>query len=72
MALYLAKTVSPLQTSLQVANLQKYEHACGSNKEPEPVPSTTGVSEIAACPPSPITNDPSAPPSPTSSLSSSQ
>ena len=43
-----------------------------SSKEPEPVPSTSGVSEIAACPPSPIADDPSALPSPTSSPSSSQ
>ena len=43
-----------------------------SRKEPEPVPSTSGVSEIAACPPSPIADDPSALPSPTSSPSSSQ
>ena len=43
-----------------------------SSKEPEPVPSTSGVSEIAACPPSPIANDPSALPSPTSSPFSSQ
>ena len=39
--------------------------------EPEPVTSTSGVSDIAACPPSPIADDPSALPSPTS-LSSSQ
>ena len=43
-----------------------------SSKEPEPVPSTSGVSDIAACPPSPIADDPSALPSPTSSPSSSQ
>ena len=43
-----------------------------SSKEPEPVPSTSGMSEIAACPPSPIADDPSALPSPTSSPSSSQ
>ena len=43
-----------------------------SSKEPEPVLSTSGVSEIAACPPSPIADDPSALPSPTSSPSSSQ
>ena len=43
-----------------------------SSKEPEPVPSTSGVSEIAARPPSPIADDPSALPSPTSSPSSSQ
>ena len=43
-----------------------------SNKEPEPVPSRSGVSEIAACPPSPIADNPSPLPSPTSSPSSSQ
>ena len=43
-----------------------------SGKEPEPVPSTSGVSEIAACPPSPIADDPSVLPSPTSFPSSSQ
>ena len=43
-----------------------------SSKEPEPVPSTSGMSAIAACPPSPIADDPSALPSPTSSPSSSQ
>ena len=43
-----------------------------SSKEPEPVLSTSGVSEIAACSPSPIADDPSALPSPTSSPSSSQ
>ena len=42
------------------------------SKEPEPVPSTSGVSEIAAFPPSPIADDPSALPSPTSSPSPSQ
>ena len=34
-----------------------------SSKEPEAVPSTSGVSDIAACPPSPIADDPSALPS---------
>ena len=43
-----------------------------SSKEPEPVPSMSGMSGIAACPPSPIADDHSAPPSPTSSPSSSQ
>ena len=33
-----------------------------SNKEPEPVPSTSGVSEIATYPPSPIADDSSAVP----------
>ena len=43
-----------------------------SSKEPEPVPSMSGVSDIAARPPSPIVDDPSPLPSPTSSPSSSQ
>ena len=38
-----------------------------TSKEPEPVPSTSGVSESAACPPSPVADDPSAL-SPTCSL----
>ena len=40
------------------------------SKEPNPVPTTSGVSEIAACPPSPVADDPSAPLSPISSPSS--
>ena len=43
-----------------------------SSKDPEPVPSASGVSDIAACPPSPTADHPSALPSPTSSPSSSQ
>ena len=43
-----------------------------SSKEPEPVPLTSGVRQIAACPPTPVADDPSALPSPTSSPSSSQ
>ena len=43
-----------------------------SSKEPEPVPLVSGMSEVAACPPSPIADDSSALPSPTSSPSSSQ
>ena len=35
-----------------------------SSKEPEPVPSTSGLSEIAVCPPSPIADNPLASPSP--------
>ena len=49
--------------TLKVVNFQRCEHASGSNKEPEPVPSTSGVSEIA-CPQSPIGEDASALPSP--------
>ena len=43
-----------------------------SSKSPGPVPSTLGTSETAACPPSPIADDPSALPSPAFSPSSSQ
>ena len=43
-----------------------------SSKQPEPVPSTAGMREIAACPPSLIADDPSALPFPTFSSSSSQ
>jgi len=49
--------------NLHVANVQRCECATGSNKEPELVPSMSDVSEIAACPPSPIANDASALPS---------
>ena len=41
-----------------------------ASKESEPVPSISGVNEIAACPLSPIVNDPSALPSPNSPPSS--
>ena len=43
-----------------------------SRKEPEPVPSTSGMSETAACLLSPIADNRSALPPPTSSPSSSQ
>ena len=43
-----------------------------SSKEPEPVSSTSGINEITACPPSPVANNASALPSPTSSPFSSQ
>lgn len=36
-----------LHTNRQGANLQRWERASGSSEEPEPVPSTSGVSEIA-------------------------
>ena len=42
------------------------------SKEPEPVTSMSGMSEIEACLPSPTADDPLALPSPTSSPSSSQ
>ena len=46
--------VSTLHMNLQVVNFQRCKCASGSSKEPEPVPSMSGVSEIAACPLSPI------------------
>ena len=52
-------TVSPLHTNLQFVNFQRCERASGSSKEPEPVPSASGLSEIAACPPPPIADNPS-------------
>ena len=58
------------QTSLD--RFFKWVDRIESSKEPEPVPSISGVSEIAACPLSPIADNPSALPSPTSSPSSTQ
>ena len=71
-ALSLCYTMSPLHTNLQVVNFQRCRRAVGASKEPEPVPSTAGVSDFAACPPSPVAGDASAPPSPTSASSSNQ
>ena len=68
--IYDEKKGSTTQTSLD--HFFKRVDRIESSKEPEPVPSTSGLSEIAACPPSPIADDPSALPSPTSSPSSSQ
>ena len=58
----ISKYRSPLHTNLQVVNFQRCKQAFHQ---------TSGVSETAACPPSPIADDPSAPPSPTTSPSSS-
>ncbi|KAJ8777715.1 hypothetical protein J1605_014368 [Eschrichtius robustus] len=68
--IYDEKKRAATQTSLN--HFSKGVERIESSKEPEPVPSMSGVSEIAACPLSPIADDPSALPSPTSSLSSSQ
>ena len=67
--IYDEKKRATTQTSLD--RFFKRVNRIESSKE-QPVPSTSGVSEIAACPPSPIADDPSALPSPTSSPSSSQ
>ena len=55
---------SHLHTNLQTANFERYECASSSSKEPEPMPSASGVSELLACPPSPVADGPSALPSP--------
>ncbi|XP_066875983.1 tigger transposable element-derived protein 1-like isoform X3 [Kogia breviceps] len=68
--IYDEKKRATTQTSLD--RFYKRVDRIKSCKEPEPVPSTSGVSEMAPCPPSPIADDPSAVPSPTSSSSSSQ
>ena len=60
-----ASTESSLHTNLQVANFQRCERASDSSKESEAVSLTSGVSEIAADPLSPLADDPSAPSSPT-------
>ena len=68
--IYDKKKRATTQTSLD--HFFKRVDRIESSKEPEPVPSMSGISETAACPPSPIAEDPSALPSPTSSPSSSQ
>ena len=45
--------------NLQAVNFQRCKCASGSSKEPELGPSMSGVSETAACPPSPVADDPS-------------
>ena len=60
-------TVGPLHVKLQVANFQRREHASGSSKELEAVPSVSGMSDIVACPLYLIADDPSELPSPVSS-----
>ena len=68
--IYDEKKRATIQTSLDC--FFKRADRIKSSKEPEPEPSTSGVSEVAACPPSPVSDNPSALPSPTSSPSSSQ
>ena len=65
------KKRATIQTSLD--HVFKKGDRIESSKEAEPVPSASGMSEIAACPPpSPATGHPSASLSPTSSFSFSQ
>ena len=68
--IYAEKKRATTQTSLD--HFFKRVDGIESSKEQEPVPSTSGVSETAACPPSPLPDDHSALPSPTSSPSSNQ
>ena len=49
-------TVSHLHIKLQVVNFQRCRWIA-SGKEQEPLSLTSGVSEIAVCPPSPIAED---------------
>ena len=65
-------TVSSLHTNLQEANFQRCKHASGSSKEPEPVPSMSGLSSAAARPAPAVAEGPSALSSPTFSPFSSQ
>ena len=59
-------------TQKSLDSFSKKVHSIETSKEPEPVPSTSGMTETAVCPPSPVTDKGSAPPSPTSSPSSSR
>ena len=68
--IYNEKKRATTQTSLD--RFFKRVDTLESSKEPAPAPSVSGVSAIAARPPSPIADDPSALPSPSSSPSSSQ
>ena len=68
--IYEVKKRATTQTSLDY--FFKRVDRIESSKEAESFPSTSGVSEVAACPPSPIADDPSALLSPTSSPSSSR
>ena len=68
--IYDEKKIATTQTSLDP--FFKRVDQIESSKGPEPVPSTSGMSEIASCPLSPTADNPSPLPSPTSSPSSSQ
>ena len=58
------RAINTIQTSLDC--FLKRVDRIESSKEPEPVTSMSGMSDIAACLSSPIADDPSALPSPTS------
>ena len=54
------RPVNRLHINLQVVNFQRWEHTFGSSKEPEPVPSASGMSETAADPQPPVADGASA------------
>ena len=64
--------VSPLHMNLQVASFERCQSRSGSSKDLELMPSMPSVNETALCPLASIAEGPSAPPSLTSSPSSSQ
>ena len=70
LVIYDEKKRATTQTSMD--HFFKRVDRINSSKEPEPVSSTSGMSEIAACPLSPTADNPSPLPSPTSSPSSNQ
>ena len=70
LVIYDRKKRAATQTSLN--HFLKRVGRTESSKEPEPVPSASGMSETTACSSSPIADDPSALPSPTPSPSSGQ
>ena len=59
-------------STAQIHITQVHTHSTHIQQGWEPMPSTSGMSEISAYPPSPIADDPSRLPSPTSSPSFSQ
>ena len=61
---YDEKKGATIQTSLRLFVFKRGTRT-ESSKEPESVPSRRGRNEIAACPPSPLADDPSAQPSST-------
>ena len=58
MAVFFGNTISTLHANLHVMNFQRCERASGSWRETEPELSTSSMSEIAACPLSPVADNP--------------
>ena len=73
----ISATISPMMrkkvtTQIPPDRFFKKVDRIESSQESEPVPWMSGVNEIEACPPSPIADKGSAPPSPTSCPSCSR